>query len=113
MINVPETFAGTAEQPITIRAVNPGKVLIDGQDSLRPINTYGRYGIIAGVNAARGDNQNVQIRGDHWLIRDLMTWNVGAGGDSNINMSGHDNTVEDCGSWGIARKSHRGGLGGR
>ena len=71
MISIPDGFAGTAENPITIRAINPGKVTIDGQDSLRPINTKGSYGVIQGVNAIRGDNENVMVRGDHWLIKDL------------------------------------------
>ena len=112
MISIPESFAGTSEKPITIRALDPGKVTIDGQDSNRPINTKGSYGVIQGVNAIRGDNENVMVRGNHWLIKDLMTWNVGSNGDTNIHMSGSDNTVEDCGSFGPARKSIAAGAAG-
>ena len=112
MISIPESFAGTVEKPITIRALDPGKVTLDGQDSNRPINTKGSYGVIQGVNAIRGDNENVMIRGHHWLIKDLMTWNVGSNGDTNIHLSGNDNTVEDCGSWGAARKSIAAGAAG-
>lgn len=112
MIAIPDGFNGTSEKPITIRALNPGKVTIDGQDSSRPINTRGSWGVIQGVNAARGDNENVMIRGTHWLIKDLVTWNVGSNGDTNIHLSGTDNTVEDCGSFGPARKSIAAGAAG-
>ena len=112
MIDIPESLSGTAERPVVIRALNPGKTLIDGEESRRPINTRGSYGVISGVNAANGDNEVVMVRGDHWLLRDLMAWNAGQAGDTVIHMSGTDNTVEDCGTWGIARKSIAAGAAG-
>ena len=44
MISIPESFAGTAERPITIRALEPGKVTIDGQ---RPTDRSTRKGATA------------------------------------------------------------------
>ena len=112
MIDIPEGLSGTAERPVVIRALNPGKTLIDGEDSIRPINTRGSYGVILGMNACCGDNEVVMLRGDHWLLKDLMAWKSGAGGDTVIHMSGNNNTVEDCGTFGTSRKSIAAGAAG-
>lgn len=112
MIDIPDSFAGTSERPIVIRALNPGKVLIDGEQGLRPVNTRGSYGVISGINACCGDNENIMIRGHHWYLRDIMVWNVGEGGDTNIHLSGTDNTIEDAGAWGPARKALAAGAAG-
>lgn len=104
MLSIPDTFAGTATQPITIQAATDGTVLLDGQDSRRPLHTRGRYGVIRGVNVRQGDNQNVFIGGSFWLLQRLVSWDTGVGGDANIHMSGTDNTLEDCAAFGPARK---------
>ena len=84
MLSVPASFAGTADNPITIRAGTPGKVTLDGQDSRRPIHTRGTWGVLQGVNATRGDNFNVFVDGTDWLMQDLVSWDVGVKTDHNL-----------------------------
>ena len=112
MIQAPSTVAGTAEAPITIRALNEGQVLLDGQDSRRPVDLQGRYGVLEGVNVTRGDNTNVALRGEHWTVRRVVSWDVGAGGDSNFRPEGKYNVLEDCAAFGPARKQITAGSGG-
>src|SRR5262249_16658221 len=54
-LRVPSTLTGTADQPITIRALNDSKVLFDGGTS-RPVDLRGNYGVLEGVNIHGGDN---------------------------------------------------------
>ena len=112
MIQAPVSFAGTAEQPITIRAMTDGAVLLDGEDSRRPVDLQGAYGILEGVNITRGDNTNVALRGSHWIVRRVVSWDVGADGDSNFRPEGDHNTLEDCAAFGPARKQITAGSGG-
>jgi hypothetical protein len=104
MIQAPSSFAGTASQPITIRALNEGKVLIDGQDSSRPVDLRGSWGILEGVNVRRGDNVNIMMRGTKWIVRRVVTWDGGVGEPHLIEMSGSNNTIEDCAAFGTAEK---------
>jgi hypothetical protein len=112
MIQAPTTLAGTAEQPITIRALTDGLVLIDGEDGRRPADLQGRFGVLEGVNLTRGDNINLALRGSDWAVRRIVTWDVGAAGDGQITISGYRNTLEDCAAFGPARKQITAGSGG-
>jgi hypothetical protein len=104
MIVAPSTFAGTAAQPITIRALNEGKVLIDGGTS-RPVNLQGSYGILEGVNVQGGDNATLATRGDHWFVRRVVVWSDTSDTVSNmLDVGGTNNTIEDCAVFGKGRK---------
>lgn len=104
-ITVPTSFAGTASQPITIRALNDGKAYIAGGTS-RPVNLQGAWGILQGITVSGGDNKAVNIGGTDWLVQRLMA--LGGSADNapegNIDFSGERNTCEDCAAIGIARK---------
>src|SRR5262249_50802757 len=73
---IPSSFAGTASQPITIRALNDGRVTFDsGNSGDRTFDIEGSYGILEGVNGANAGDYVMQIRGDHWIIRRVVMWN--------------------------------------
>ena len=52
MIFPPENLSGSLDAPITVRALNDGKVLINGEGSGVPIRLYhNSWFVIEGVNA--------------------------------------------------------------
>ena len=52
MITPPPYLAGTPGNPITVRALNDGRVELDGESACRPIYlNYNDYFVIEGVNA--------------------------------------------------------------
>lgn len=104
MIQVPETFLGRPDAPIVIRAETAGSVVIDGEDSRRPIHIRGQHGVLWGIDSTKGDNQNIYVGGRYWTLSNLITWNVGRDGDAAIHMSGTDNVIEDCAAFGPSRK---------
>ena len=104
LIQVPPTFAGTASQPIRIRALNDGKVLIDS-GKRRPIDLQGSYGILEGINVQGADNAALRMRGSHWTARRVMVWNNGPNDDqlALADLGGNHNTLEDCAIFGKGR----------
>jgi hypothetical protein len=112
MIQAPTTMAGTETEPITIRALTDGMVLIDGEDKRRPADLQGAFGILEGVNLTRGDNSNLSLRGSDWIARRIVSWNVGVAGDHNISVVGSRNLLEDCAAFGAARKQISAGSSG-
>src|SRR5512145_113161 len=111
MVQIPDTFAGTATQPITIRAAVEGTVLLDGEDQRRPLHTRGQYGVIWGLNVRRGDNMNVFLGGTGWQVQRLVAWDVGSHTDHNIGVGGTHNLLEDCAAFGTAEKALVAGTG--
>lgn len=111
MLSIPSTFAGTEAQPIVIRAETEGTVLLDGEDTRRPVHLRGAWGVLWGVNVTRGDNNNVAIHGTHWKVQRLLSWDVGTHTDHNIVMGGTANLLEDFGAWGTAEKQVTAGTG--
>jgi hypothetical protein len=107
MIRIPSSgFAGTASQPITIRARNEGRVLIDGGYS-RPIDLYGSWGILWGIDVTRGDNHNIRFREDsaQWKVQRFVSWDTSPEmGDVQVLLTGTNNLIEDGVIFGDARK---------
>lgn len=103
-INVPTTFAGVSGNPIWVRALNEGQVLIDGNGG-RPVHTRGSWGVLWGVNVTDGDNINMFIGGSNWVVQRVVSWNTNATNtDHNVSMGGTNNTVEDVAVFGIGEK---------
>jgi hypothetical protein len=101
-IVVPETFAGTSSQPITIRALNDGKVTIQG--AMR-VWTRGSWGVLEGINVlATGTSEFVVgFGGDHWTMRRVVA--LSNTGDITAITSWATNSVmEDMAAIGLARK---------
>jgi hypothetical protein len=112
-VATPPSFAGTASQPITIRAAEDGTVLIDSGTS-RPLDLQGSYGILEGVNAQGGDNTTLAMRGTNWIARRVMLWSNNEPSDPHsyiVSMAGSHNTLEDCGAFGNARAILTAGAG--
>jgi hypothetical protein len=107
MIFPPENLNGGSGAPITVRALNDGKVLIDGQGSGIPIRLYhNNWFIIEGVNACCSEQDVVGIfQSSHNTIRRVAAWNAA---DANRMIfavaGGVGNLLEDIAGWGIARK---------
>jgi hypothetical protein len=103
-VEVPTTFAGTAAQPITIRALHDGQVLIRGAYAL---GIKGSYGILEGVNVeGLGGEWTVGVRGDHWVLRRVIAWATSnEPGAPSWDIQGTNNLIEDCAAFGITRKT--------
>ncbi len=104
---------GTANQPITIRAMNDGNVLIDGEGRSFPIWIAGarglpkRYFSIEGINACNSAYHVVSLsRCEDCVLKRVCAW--GANPDSNAHVYTLDRTfrclVEDSAAWGLGRK---------
>ncbi len=125
MIRPPKGLSGTSEAPITIRALNDGKVLINGQGSKDPVRLYENdWFVIEGINACCGRNADqsgvVYLSGSSYnVIRRVAAWDAGdnnteifgAHRDSNEKDSLH-NLFEDVAGWGTARKIFQMSYGG-
>ena len=113
-IEPPLTLHGTAAQPITVRALRDGKVLIDGQ-GLWAMRLRGQWWVVEGINARNGGEFLLSLSGAHNRARRIIGWNGTHGqDDSNIwRVVGHDNIAEDVAGWGDnSRKIFDGAQGG-
>ena len=96
MIRPPHGLSGTSEAPITIRALNDGKVLINGQGSKDPVRLYENdWFVILGnrrllatgmrISSACGSSSRVS---SHNAIRRVAAWDAG---DNNTEIFGAHN----------------------
>lgn len=102
-IDPPDTLAGTASQPITVKALNDGKVLIDAEQGigvyLAPTNHYWH---IWGINAKNGGENVFRVRGDHNRFYRVIGWDGTAGMDTNVfSYEGEDTIFIDVAGWGV------------
>ncbi|MPZ76506.1 MAG: hypothetical protein GEU77_08270 [Deltaproteobacteria bacterium] len=115
MINPPQNLNGTASARITVRALNDGKVTINGQGSLMPVRLYrNNYFVLEGFNALDSKNSVVAIEGSSYnIIRRVAAWDAA---DNNTNIfgvhGGSHNLLEDVAGWGIARAVFSASQGG-
>jgi hypothetical protein len=107
MINPPQNLSGTSSARITIRALNDGKVTINGQGSSVPVRLYyNHYFLLQGFNARSSSRSVVDIsRSNYTIVRRVAAWDAL---DNNTNVFGISNSsntlLEDVAGWGIARK---------
>lgn len=95
----------TAQGPITIKAVNDGRVTIDGQNARTPIDLQRVNGwVIEGMDVKRGLRANVNVyQSNNNIFRRIVSHD--AGGVQYILSSGSDNNVfEDVAGFGTGRK---------
>lgn len=115
MINPPDNLSGTSSAPITVRALNDGKVRINGQGRDLPVQLLlNNYFIIEGINASNSAASVVSIsRSHHNIIRRVAAWDAADGNHSifGIHNATH-NLLEDVAGWGIARKIYESSQGG-
>lgn len=112
MINPPAGLSGKSGSPITIKAINDGKVFINGQGARQPIRlSSNSWFIIEGINAHNSGGSNsstVQIDGSSTgsIIRRVVAWDCPATTNCTV-MSingGTSNLFEDVAAFGTGRK---------
>jgi hypothetical protein len=103
-LSVPATFAGTAEQPIWIRAEHEGQVRIGSGAGARPMHLQGRYGVLWGVNIRGGDNATLRFytNSNTWKVQRVVIQAMG-GVNAAVDMEGTNNLLEDFAVFGQAR----------
>jgi hypothetical protein len=107
MINPPQNRNGTASAPITVKALNDGKVSINGQGSYIPVRlSYNNYFVIEGVNASNSVASVVTLsNSNNNIVRRVAAWDAADGNHSIFGIHyGNNNLLEDVAGWGIARK---------
>jgi hypothetical protein len=108
MIDPPNNLHGTQGLPITVKALNDGKVEIDGENQRMPILlSYNDWYIIEGINAHSSDSAVVaSSRSNNNIIRRVIAWDAKPDENKHIFGShyGSDNLFEDCAGWGSGRK---------
>jgi hypothetical protein len=115
MIHPPQNLSGTASAPITVKALNDGKVTIDGQGTSTPVRLYkNNYFVLEGFNARDSKESVIAINGSsHNTVRRVAAWDAA---DNNTNIfgihGGGHNLLEDVAGWGIARKTFSASQGG-
>jgi hypothetical protein len=115
MILPPPRLNGASGLPITIRAVNDGKVLITGQGTQPPAKlNYNDWFAIEGINACCSSKTVVEVsHSNNNVIRRVAAWDAA---DNNSEIFGvHDglyNLLEDVAGWGTARKIFQMSYGG-
>jgi hypothetical protein len=116
MINPPQNRRGMSGSPITIRALNDGKVLISGQTSGVPIALYyNDWFVIEGVNACCSSASVVSLsNSSNNIVRRVAAWDALDGNTSvfGVHSGGTRNLLEDVAGWGIARKTFEFSQGG-
>ncbi len=120
MINPPDNFSGEKGKPIVIRAINEGKVYIDGEGKRVPVQLEkNNWFVLEGFNAhnAGGSTPSesvVELKySSNNIVRCVAAWDAGDG-NSNIFGVHHGkyNLLEDVAGWGIARKIFSNSQGG-
>ena len=114
IIAPPENTAGTAENPITIKAWKDGTVELDGADTAMMAVIYLRYNdyfIIEGFNAHLTSSRYttryvVRVNYSNYnIFRKICAWDAD---DANTPVFGHYISsyilYEDCAGWGIGKK---------
>jgi hypothetical protein len=101
----PNVRNGEPGRPITVKALNDGKVTIDGQHQVIPIKLgdnwgnggpYGDWFVVEGVIARNGLDSVVSVKGSHNVLRRLSVYD-GDTDDNTMNLllMGDDNLAED------------------
>lgn len=116
MINPPGGLNGTNGSPITIRALNDGQVLIDGQFARRPVNLTGNdWWVLEGFNAKSGDRLVISfgLGTSNYVMRRVVAWDARI--DRNgypIHARGGPGLLEDVAIFGVGRYSFSASQGG-
>jgi hypothetical protein len=115
MIKPPKDLSGTAAARITVRALNDGKVRINGQGSAYPVQLYyNHYFTIEGINASNSAASVVSISySNNNIVRRVAAWDAADGNHSIFGIHNSSYTLlEDVAGWGIARKIFESSQGG-
>ncbi|MPZ75678.1 MAG: hypothetical protein GEU77_04080 [Deltaproteobacteria bacterium] len=114
MINPPQNLSGTASARITVRALNDGKVTINGLGSSRPVRLYyNSYFVLEGFNARNSVGNVIDLsNSNHNIVRRVAAWDAADNNTNIFGIRGNHNLLEDVAGWGIARKIFSASQGG-
>jgi hypothetical protein len=107
MIKPPRNLRGTSAGRITIKALNDGKVTIDGQHRNTPVHLdHNEYFVLEGFNAHSSNGSVINIASAHNnIVRRVAAWDAAEGNYSLVGIhGGENNLLEDVAAWGVARK---------
>jgi hypothetical protein len=100
----PNVRNGQAGKPITVKAMNDGKAIIDGQGSTRPMVINASWFVFEGLVVRNGYNDNLRVEGDNNVFRRMSFYNVGTDINSSIVfVAGDNNLLEDVAAAGSGR----------
>ncbi len=110
----PNRRNGEPGSPITIRAMNDGQAIVDGQYQRIPIKLgdtwpgpIGDYFVIEGIVARNSSGSTVYILGDHNILRRITAYNADTNSNQHVillTQTAEHNLVEDCVASGTGRK---------
>jgi len=115
MILPPQNLNGSEGAPITVRALNDGKVLIDGRGGQKPVQLlYNDWFVIDGIDACCSNASVVSLaNAKNNVVRRVAAWDSA---DGNYEIFGAHATsytlFEDVAGWGTARKVFQMSQGG-
>jgi hypothetical protein len=109
----PNKRNGEPDKPITIKAKNDGRAIIDGQYQRTPIKIgdawpgpINRYFVIEGIVARNSSDRVIRlVNAHHNLLRRVSAYNANTNtNDHVISIHGTNNLIEDCVAVGTGRK---------
>ncbi len=115
MLVPPAGLNGSADRPITVRALHEGKVLVDGQGKRLPVGLRRNdWFVIEGINACCSSATVVGLdHANHNVIRRVAAWDSADGNNDIFGIHyGEHNLLEDVAGWGVARKIFESSQGG-
>jgi hypothetical protein len=112
LIQPTDGLSGTAGNPITVRALNDGKVLIDGQwikfNNPISLKASNRWFVIEGINVRNGWGTVVSISGSNNVLRRIVAWDASMKVNTHVVLVGggsaDNNLLEDFAAFGTGRK---------
>ena len=107
--------SGAAGNPITVRAVNDGAVLIDGEHNRRPLDCNASYITVQGLDVKNGNDTTLVLRGSHCTVQRVIAYTEAPSDGANENTcdaGGDNNLLEDSACIGYSRKTYAAGARG-
>jgi hypothetical protein len=115
MIDPPDNLSGAPGKPITVKALNDGKVSINGQGIRRPVLlNLNNYFVLEGFNAHSSSLTVIAVvRSHHNVVKRVTAWDAYDGGNAIVSVGSSEYTLfEDVAAWGIGRKVFNSSQGG-
>ena len=102
----PNVRDGEPVNPITIRAKNDGKAILEGENVRAPVSLARDYYVIEGIVAQNSSGTVYVITGNNNILRRVSGYNANKDGNSHVFTisTSHDNLLEDCIASGTGRK---------
>ena len=110
----PNVRNGQSGLPITVRALNDGKAVIDGQGQRRPVQLGDNWGsnggpigdwyVVEGIVARNGTDTVIHVKGNNNVLRRVSAYNANLDVNSSVVLLwGNNNLVEDAVAAGTGR----------